>query len=279
MNQRWLSRLGLCALASALHACMGTTGDDTVNFEAAASGPEDAVSGEPLIFDGARGWQVTLDSARLHIGAIYLADSQPVSGAQATSCNLPGNYVAQVTQGRDVDLLSPAAQRFPVLGRGLTLEALAGQVWLTGGDVNQVSDPPKPTVILELSGSARLGDEVRPFDAQLTIAGNRLAAGSGTGAAGSALICKERIVSPIPTSVQVKNDGGALWLRIDPRRLFTNVDFGALSANDGDTESSGAVRFSFKDDSSDQPSANLYQNLKQSGALYTFSWVTAESLH
>ncbi len=40
-------------------------------------------------------------------------------------------------------------------------------------------------------------------------------------------ICKERIVSPIPTSIRVRA-GGALWLRVDPRQLFTNVDFGAL---------------------------------------------------
>jgi hypothetical protein len=267
MRYRWLSMLGPCALlACALQGCGGTTGDDTVDFEAAASGPPDAVSGQPLVFEGARGWQVTLETASLHIGALYLADSLPVSGTQATSCTLPGSYVAQVTQGRDVDLLSGEAQRFPVLGRGITLEALAGQVWLTSGDVNDVNDPPRPTVILTLAGSARLGGEIRQFEAQLTIASNRVS--TGTGPAGAAPICKERIVSPIQTSLRVTRQG-ALWLRIDPRRLFANVDFGALAlASDG-------VHFSFKDDSSDQPSANLYNNLKAGGggALYTFSWV------
>ena len=88
----------------------------------------------------------------------------------------------------------------------------------------------------------------------------------GSGAAGASPICKERIVSPIPTSLQIERQG-ALWLRVDPRRLFTNVDFGALAA-DGD-------HFSFRDDSSDQPSANLYNNLKQGGGLYAFSWAMA----
>ena len=46
---------------------------------------------------------------------------------------------------------------------------------------------------------------------------------------------------------------------------MANVDFGAL-------ESKGDV-FVFKDDSSDQPSANLYNNLKQAGEMYDFSWV------
>jgi hypothetical protein len=266
MQSRCHSVLGLCALAiSALQACGGTTGDDTVDFEAAASGPPDAVSGQPLVFDGPRAWEVTLDNARLHIGGLYLADSLPVSGAQATSCTLPGSYVAQVTLGRDIDLLSGEPQRFPALGRGITLEALAGQVWLTGGDVNDVSNPPQPTVILELSGSARLGGEIRPFEAQLTIASNRVT--TGTGLAGASPICRERIVSPIPTSIRIAKQG-ALWLRVDPRRLFTNVDFGALSPDTAD-----GAHFSFKDDSSDQPSANLYNNLKQGGDLYTFSWV------
>jgi len=244
--------------------CVGTTGDQVVEFEAAASGPADAVAGEPLSFAGSRGWQVTLTTARMHIGAIYLAEAMPVSGAQATSCILPGSYVAQVVEGRDIDLLSSEPQPFPVAGRGTTLEARAGQVWLTSGDVNRTDDPARPTVILELAGTARRDNDARPFQAQLTIAGNRVSA-SGVAAGGSP-ICKQRIVSPIPTSIRVQS-GGALWLRVDPRRLFTNVDFGALAA-DGDG-------YSFKDDSSDQPSANLYNNLKQGSELYDFSWVSS----
>jgi hypothetical protein len=265
MRCRSATVIGLCALVvCAVQGCVGTTGDDVVDFEAVASGPPDAVKGQTMVFDAARGWQVTLETARLHVGALYLADSLPVSGTQATSCTLPGSYVAQVTQGLDVDLLSSEAQRFPVLGRGVTLQALAGQVWLTRGDVNDVNDPAEPAVILALSGSARQGGEIRPFQAQLTIASNRVSGGSGP--AGAAPICKERIVSPIPTSVRVSTRG-ALWLHIDPRRLFANVDFGAL-ASDGD-------HFSFADDSSDQPSSNLYNNLKSggNGSPYAFSWV------
>ncbi len=250
----------LLALAGA--GCVGTTGGETIDFEAVASGPADAVTGQPLTFDTSRGWHVTLDSARLHIGAIYVADSEPVSGAGTTSCLLGGTYVAQVTQGGDFDLLSSAPQPFPVLGRGTTQLGLSGQVWLTGGDVNDVNAPPQATVVLRLSGTAQLGSDVRPFAASLTIAGNRVS--SSNGAAGAAPICKQRIVSPIPTSVMIE-DHGALWLRVDPRRLFTNVDFGALES-DGE-------RFVFRDDSSDQPSANLYANLMQTGDLYQFSWV------
>jgi hypothetical protein len=242
-------------------ACTGTTGDRVFDFEAAASGPTDVIAGEPLSFQGSRGWQITLTTARLHVGALYLADAMPVSGAQATSCILPGSYVAQVVQGREVDLLSSEPQPFPALGRGTTLEARAGQVWLTAGDVNLADVPAPPKVILQLLGSAEREGELRPFQAKLTIAGNRVKASGG--AAGGSPICKERIVSPIPLSLRIE-EGGGLWLRVDPRRLFINVDIGALEKN-GDV-------YAFKDDSSDQPSANLYNNLKQAGELYEFSW-------
>lgn len=254
----WLS-LFVCSLFAP--ACVGTTGDQVVDFQAVASGPADAVAGQPLSFPGSRSWQVTLTHAVLHVGALYLAEAMPVSGAQATSCILPANYVAQVVQGRDVDLLSGEPQAFPVLGRGTTLEARAGQVWLTSSDVNLANVPTPATVILDVLGSAERGAEKRPFQAKLTIADNRV---NSSGPAGGSPICKERIVSPIPTSVRIAN-GGVLWLRVDPRLLFTNVDFGALQA-DGDL-------FVFKDDSSDQPSANLYNNLKQAGPLYAFDWV------
>ena len=246
--------------------CVGTTGGDIVDFQAAASGPEGAIAGQPLRFDTARGWHVELTTARMHIGAMYLSDYSPPSGSQITSCILPGSYVAQVIEGRDIDLLSGKSQLFPVLGHGTALEALSAQVWLTGGDVNNPNDPPQPTVVLQLAGSAQDGSTARKFTAQLTIANNRI---SGTGAvAGADPICTERIVSPIPTSVQIESSG-ALLLRIDPRLLFTNVDFGALTQQNADKS------YAFSDDPSatDQPSVNLYDNLKQAGPLYAFSWM------
>jgi len=259
LDSVWLS---LLALSSATAACQGTTGGRYVDFEAVASGPADAVTGQALSFEGSLGWQVTLSEATLHVGALYLAESMPAAGAGAASCILPGDYVAQVVEGREIDLLSSEPRAFPALGHGTMLEARAGQVWLTSDDVNLASTPTPATVILHVIGRAQRARELRPFQADLTIAGNRV--NSGEGAAGDSPICNERIVSPIPIQVRVEGSG-ALWLRVDPRLLFTNVDFGAL-------EPEGAV-FVFKDDSSDQPSATLYDNLKQPGPLYDISWV------
>lgn len=253
----------------AVASCIGTTGGDVVDFPVAAAGPVDATAGQPFELDTDRGWHVVLTKANLHIGAVYLGSSQPVSGAQNASCILPGTYVAQVTTGRDVDLLSPVPQRFPSLGHGTTLNALVGQVWLTGGPIDQTADA---TPILVIEGTAARAGDVRPFSGQVTISANRQQQGGAN--AGANTICKQRIVTPIATpGVTIQHDGGLL-LRIDPRLLFVNVDFGAL------------VRFSsgfgFSDDPSQidpasplyysQPSANLYQNLHAAGGLYKFAW-------
>jgi hypothetical protein len=174
-----------------------------------------------------------------------------------------------VTKGMDVDLLSGSPQRFPALGHGTTLEALAGQVWLTGGPVDSPTDP---TPILVVEGNAAGGGVLRPFSGTITISTNRVEHGGAS--AGSNTICKQRIVTPIATpGLSVEGHGGLL-LRIDPRLLFVNVDFGALGQL-----SSGYV---FSDEPSQmdptsplyysQPSANLYQNLHSGGALYTFVW-------
>lgn len=268
--RRWL--LAFVLLSS---ACVGTTGGDVIDFQAAAAGPADAQAGKPLDFTTDRGWHVVLTKATLHIGALYLNQSRPVSGAQATTCILPGTYVAQVTSGLDVDLLSPAPQRFPTLGHGTTLDALVAQVWLAGGgDDHDLDNLADTTPILVIEGTADLAGVAMPFAGRITIASNRQAQGGAL--AGSNTICRQRIVSPIPTHVLIQHSGGLL-LRVDPRQLFVNVDFAQLGKL-----SSG---FGFSDEPSQidpkspayysQPSANLYSNLHSAGTItpvYSFAW-------
>jgi hypothetical protein len=224
-----------------------------VTFGAVASGPADAAPGQPLEFTNDRGWHVSLTSASLRVGAVYLNQSVPVSGAQSTSCILPGTYVAQVTTGIDVDLLSPAQRAFPRPGSGVTLAALAGQVWLTGGDIDTVDDA---TPILNVAGTADQNGAALAFEGTLTIGSNRVA----QGASGGNPICKQRIVSPIPTTIEPRSTG-KLVLEIDPRLFFVNVDFTPPASG----------TYVVPDDSSDQPGRNLYQNL-HSSAPYRFEW-------
>ena len=258
-------------------ACVGTTGGRIIDFDAAAAGPKDA-NGELTfgieITNGTR-WNVDLTKATLHVGAVYLDDSLPVSGAQNTACILPGTYVAEVTTGLDVNLLSNTPQHFPSRGHGTTLGVQSAQVWLTRGDVDTIADP-SPYPILDVEGTASLDSDVRPFAGHITISNNR--SNTAGNFPGAYPICKQRIVSPIPTTVGVQPTGGLL-LTIDPRQLFNNVDFGQLA------KVSDSYVFSDEPSNSDpssptfysQPSANLYSNLMSAGSmngpnLYSFQW-------
>ncbi|MGH7283554.1 MAG: hypothetical protein ACRELY_18665 [Polyangiaceae bacterium] len=252
--------IALVCLAGALSACIGTTGYELVDFHADAAGPADARAGQPLEFVTDRGWHVVLTTAKLHIGAVYLDQSRPVSGSGNTPCIFPGTYVGQVTSAVDVDLLSPSPTPFAGTGEGTTLPAAVAQVWLTHGDVNTTADV-QP--ILALEGTADKAGDVRPFTAGITIGANRVP--GSTASAGSNPICKQRIVAPVTANV-ILAQGGTLHLTIDPRQLFVNVDFSSLAA------ASTGTGYAFKDDSSDQPSTALYSALRSTGSLYTFSW-------
>lgn len=250
-------------LAVAMLSCVGTTGGQLVDFPAAAAGAEDAIS--PLVFDettiGGHTFHVALTTATLHIGALYLDQAMPVSGAGDTDCILPGTYTAEVLDALDVDLLSASPQSFPSLGHGTTTPALAAQVWLTGADVNAITDVTK---ILVVAGTARDdGGVVYPFTGTITIRTNRIPSNVTTGANPP---CKQRIVSPIPTTTSVQTMGGLL-LRVDAKALFANVDFSLLP--------NVASTYVFSDDPTStaytQPSINLWTNLRSAGT-YTFTW-------
>lgn len=232
-----------------------------VTFYAVAAGPADATS--PFVFQSDNGYAVSLTQARLHIGAVYLNESAPISVAQETSCLLPGLYVAEVTSSVDVDLLSPEPVFFPELGRGNTHHAVTGEVWLSGGDVNASSDN---TVILSIAGTASKEGVDWPFDGQVTISSNRAVVVKDPSLPGSNPICKQRIVSPIPTDITL-SDGGTLLLRIDPRVFFSNVDFTQL-----DQVQQTSPLYRFADETDGQPNVNLYKGLRSRLGVYTFGW-------
>lgn len=245
----------LIVLASAVTGCTGNTGGQTFSFAAAAAGPADATS--PLSFS-MNGFDVTLTEATLHVGAIYLNQAAPASGAQATDCYLPGTYVGQMTCGQDVKLLVPDPQPFACDGLGVTEPpALAQQVWLTGGDIN---DPTDTTPILTVAGVATGAGGAFPFAGTITIGPNRVPSGAVTGGGDS--ICKQRIVSPIRQPITIQPTG-ALLLRIDPRLFFVDVDFSQIPMGVF-SDDPGAPGYA-------PTGQNLFANLR-SVAPYTFSW-------
>ena len=246
-----------------LFACGDTTGGGRVNFAAAAAGPQDATGG-PLHFLNDIGYDVTLTRAKLHVGAMYLNQTVPTSGSQETGCTLPGIYVAQVPGSLEVDALSPALQLFATPGEGIASPALAGELWLTGGDINTVDDP---TVILDAAGTASLEGVSYPFEAQITIGRNRLIPSTDPAFPGANPICKQRIVSLIPVDLTPR-DAGMLVLRIDPRGWFLSVDFSGLRM-----ASSTPLLYRFADKSNNPADISLFANgLRVRSGVYNFSW-------
>jgi len=244
-------------LLAALAAC-DTTGGRLVTFDVAAVGPADATGG-PRAFVTGLGWHVVLQKATLHIGAVYLNLSNPISGSQGTNCILPGIYTAEELSGIDVDVLSNDPQKFPEQADGTDDSAKTGEVWLTGGDVNAAEDS---TVIADIAGTA-IGATQIPFTGRVTIGSNRLIASSDPSMPSAHPICKQRIVSPIPIDVKPQ-PGGQLVIRIDPELWFADVDFSQLPE-----VSPG--QFAFPDDLSIPASQNLFTNLR-AGAVYEFSF-------
>jgi hypothetical protein len=242
-------------VAVALVAC-GTTGGDVVSFQVVGTGVPGAAS-----IDTGRGWHVELASAHLHVGAIYLNLAHPISGSQETNCILPGIYTAEELEPLDVDVLSTEPQPFPVPGTGTDDEALTGEVWLTGGDVNADADS---TVIASLAGTATSGAQVMPFTATVTIAtANRGIPPSDQAQPSQHPICKQRIVSPIPIDLR-PHDGGTLTLAIDTQQWFANVDFTAL-VPDG-------AGFVFPDTNTNVASQQLFTGLRSGAASFAFSF-------
>ena len=244
-------------------ACIGTTGSDLVTFPAFAAGPADA-NGQPITFTNGRGWNITLTKATLHVGAVYLNRSVPVSGGQERECFLPGVYVAEVLSGVDVDVLSSRPQRFPGVGNGTEDRAVTGEVWLTGQRIDSLDDR---TTIADVVGTATRDGVSMRFEATITIGKNRVAASTDPARPGANPLCAERIVTPIPVNVTPRGSG-ALLVRIDPRGWFANVELGELEPVSAESD----LR-RFPDDNSNQPASNLYRGLRSASGVYTFEWM------
>lgn len=247
-------------LPVALSACTGTTGGDLISFDAYGAGPADAAAGQPYSFENSRGFAVTLTRARLHVGAVYLNRSRPNSVDSDPRCQLSGIYLAEVTSGLDIDVLSPELQPFPEEGFATTERAPTAEVWLFGG--GDINEPDDHTVILDVKGTARGTGPDIPFEGKITIGQNRQIPPLSPAKPGANPICKQRIVSPIKVDIEMAA-GDSLVLRVDPRGLFANVDFAELAPE----EPSSLHRF--RDDGDDAPSRNLYLGLRAAAGTYS----------
>jgi hypothetical protein len=266
---------GLVLAAPLLASCTGTTGYQLVSFYAVGEGAADSQPGQPYTFTSDR-FQISLTKAVLHVGAMYLNQSLPTSGAAESTCTLPGTYVGEVRSERDIDMLDPSPQPF-LPGDGSTIPAAVGQVWLSGPDVNSMAEQTAPQTILPAVLLVE-GTAIDTTDAQAFPFAGSVSIKPGCAAPDKALpgtnpICEQRIVSQIRVDITL-SQSGTLILHLDPKPLFAKVDFSEFSA----PFSKDPLLYGFQDKGpcdTDQPSVKLYENLRASGPVYQFEWKPA----
>lgn len=259
---RTLSVAAALALLALLPCCVGSTGSGVVTFDAVAHGPKNASVTGGYAFHTQAGWDVTLTRAKMQIGAVYLNRSVPLASARETSCVLPGIYVGELTDGVVVDVLDPAGQKFSVRGEGTRDHAVTAEIWLGTGDINAASDD---TVLLDVAGKAVKGSSTIPFEGTITIAKNRAIPPENAALPGGNPLCEQRIISPIPVSLDLVN-GGTLDISIEPRAWFDGVAFEQL------TQASPG-HYQFGDDSASQPDINLYMGFRGTQGAYGFAFI------
>lgn len=266
-----------------LTGCVGTTGSGLVDFDAYASGPADA-TGAPLgkhsyVFQSPySGYTITLTTATLQIGAIYL-DATPCSGSsEVVPCvNQNAATVAQVTGGAIsdsgaqtsgllLDALSADPQPFSSPGSGIIQQARSAEVWLSSGaEVMAIDDLGDTTQVAQVAGSASRDGKTYAFSGTVSIGQNRLLPASNPAEPGLNPICDQRIVRPIclPTNPAVEPEPGvSLHVQVDPKSWFDNIDFSRLAA----------PLYQIPDDNDDANGRDLLQGMDTTSGVYSFTF-------
>jgi len=131
--------------------------------------------------------------AKLHVGAVYLNRSVPVSGVGGHELHPAGHLRCRDHRGPETSIFfHPNRSHFPKWASGQRPPpAIVGEVWLTNVEIDKAEDP---LPILQLQGTADKDGDSRPFRAAITIGSNRTIANTDATQAGAYPICKERIV-------------------------------------------------------------------------------------
>jgi hypothetical protein len=280
-------------LAPLLTACVGTTGSGLVDFDAYASGPTgvEGLSGAPGAAHSFRflspytGYTITLTTATLQIGAVYL-DASPCNGSSGVlpCVNEAAATVAQVngdltsgTSGILLDALSPDAQPFPTPGSGIVQQALSAEVWLaTGslGSTDSIDDLTDAPQVAQVAGRAEKDGKTYRFTGSVTIGQNRLVPVSNPALPGEYPICDQRIVRPIclPNNPPVEPEQGVtLHVQVDPRGWFNNVDFSKLEPPSGHDQPLEPL-YQIPDTGNDVVGQDFFQGLESSAGVYSFTF-------
>jgi hypothetical protein len=216
--------------------CAPSTGGDHVTFSVRGGGFEHPDT--PVRFTTNSGWNVTLLTARIALGPVYLNTVAPLAHhnviqrvsdflvpsawAHGESHLGLGQIVGQVTQQIEVDVLSSNTVEIPSGGDGIDLPVRSAEVWLYNREGSMGG------TAIRVEGTAERDIEDRHeqvhFRGALVI--------DASIATPQTPIDVARRVRGIPVDFTLAH-GGVLTMRVDPRTWFQGADFSELlSKND-----------------------------------------------
>lgn len=206
--------------AASLVACAADTGGERITFKAQAQATAPATAGAIDYDDADSGWHVSLTTARVLIGPVYLWSGAPLGDQTKPPSKLRdrgshftlGFLRAQLVEQTAVDLVSTAGIATPLgEGDGLTGESKSGELWLSlPADVGLHT--------FEVGGTATKGPAVVNFHGALTIDDTVVDESSGDTA------FERRKIRAIPTGFDVSS-GGTLTIGCDARRWLAGAEF------------------------------------------------------
>jgi hypothetical protein len=279
-----LAALALSLLGAPL-ACVGTTGGEKFEFDAAIGGIE-RDTGAPYTFTNEYAWTVTLSRAEVTVGPLYLNTIAslggvarwmrllPVREARAHSAHLgEGRIVGEVLGRVRFDALSPSLISFPVRGVISTDEVRSAEVWFyPPADV-----PPETTKIsasaVEVAGEATREQQRVRFRGKLILDDTWLP-NAKPGDRDNTPITAIRQVRGIPARF-TPSPGGRLEIRVALAPLFASADFSNLEQNPFDLEDPQAralIQAKTGKYTTDQVMRVMYQGLRASSGTYTVAW-------
>ena len=268
-----------------LFACAGGTGSKRFAFEARVRGTAPN-TGAAYTFQNESGWFIRLDRAEVTLGPVYLNVIPPLQDAKTSSIldllvhpawahgesHLnSGRVVGEVLSQVSFDALSSAPVVFPALGTMAQEEVRTADVWFYPEPATSPDATRLDTVALDIAGVAERGERVVPFRGLLKLDDSWIANQTASMRGNTSLIAI-RQVRGIPASF-FPDEGGALEITFDVKRLLRGADFANIESNKSDAT---GVKLLIPGKAGDQVMTNLYQGLHQTEGTYRVRWMRSE---